>query len=363
MKFCESFALKNRDSTSLQLNTTIDMTDGHASSPVKKSVIVDLTNAPTPPPKVSRPIKCTEASIQSWKHAFFDSNLRIFPHLPWGDNSCAFDASMVAMAALYHGLRDDESRDKDFSFLVLELPTVCAIFKRFFEGSISNVDMKVELFALFEGIVDDAWSDRKFLCTKIPMTFLKDELLQRAQETSLFSWKIESSVVCEGVDCRSGRIVINSFQVDDFFLGQAQADTSDLGAALLAYCDYSCNRLWESNRTALSCSCGRSKSRNDVTHSVSSSPLVLHVGFDRKLALNFLWPLPPKVEFGSAEYKLYAVVYGNDEHFKTRYIIDNEVREADGMINPDQSVVVSNELPWHLPSFKYRACDLYYLKN
>ena len=256
---------------------------------------------------------------------------------------------------------------------------ISAIFSDMYEGSINNLKAKELIREIFQGILDEDYQNNGYVELRIINTYLEDNLytknVENAEAPALLHWNIRITQLCSVPGCNlHNTLVKNELRsIGEFELPPIPDNVTEtiqsvlieqvISSYSLQKCDL-CDKILRTTITTITLPYVI-KLRYPVIQS-HNSHLYRMQYIDKSLILD------------GTTYDLVGVVYGDNEHFLFRYILNDNIYEADGMHLHElkaprirrfsaESVYITNNyekgMPVKIKGTNQTPAELYYIKT
>ena len=287
------------------------------------------------------------------------------------------DATLTAWWILYVEIRD--SGDNEIMLLFnMEHQKIIAVFKKLYEGEMTNIETKSEIRELFNGIKTKEYINRSTIFTTTMHDYIDESLYQRIENRQNEHSTFHMSFNVDGYCVPCDRI---------YYIHQSTNNTMDFGQ--LTNSVTSIQELVEiyfkEPHKAMTCKTCRTLLKIDIQMTVMPNIIIIMMPTLEKSTKKFynIKKLDNEITINNITYDLFGAVYGDGVHFIFRYIFDNDVYEADGMqkhylsdettsrlsaeslyVTPDHDVGLSFILSTKRIGTKNKqATDIYYRKR
>jgi hypothetical protein len=256
---------------------------------------------------------------------------------------------------------------------------ISAIFSDMYEGNINNLKAKEKIREIFQGILDEDYQNNEYVELRIINTYLEDNLytkdVENAEAPALLHWNVRITQLCNVSECNlHNTLVKNELRsIGEFELPPIPENVTEtiqsvlieqvISSYSLQKCDL-CGEILHTTLTTITLPYVI-KLRYPVIES-HNNHLYRMQYIDKSLILD------------STTYDLVGVVYGDDEHFLCRYILNDNIYEADGMHLHElkvprikrfsaESVFITNNyekgMPVKIKGTSQTPAELYYMKT
>ena len=209
---------------------------------------------------------------------------------------------------------------------------ISAIFSEMYEGTINNLEAKENIREIFQGILDQDYQNYDFVELQIINTYLEDNLYTKSVENSeapaLLHWNIRIKQLCKVTGCDLHNTLIKNElrSIGEFELPPTPEHVTETIQ----------NVLTEQVTTSYSLQCcDLCKLKLYTTIITVTLPYVIKLRYPvigpHNKQLYKMQYIDKTLTLDSTKYDLVSVVYGDNQHFIVRYILGDNIYEADGM--------------------------------
>ena len=264
-------------------------------------------------------------------------------HFPWANNSCALDSTLTALWIIYLRLQLKVER---LALFESEYPKMAEVYAKLYHGQIHNVEAKNQFIKIFKdlGIRDERYREKKYVELNAITNYLKDRLhvLLPDTEESTFQWRFKNHWECKTYKTETCDHFIHHRESVVFMARSSKFSVQEL---LNTYVE-------DSVRTTVCVNC---EQKNSVRRETITHPTILHLLYpteDRNGVVDIPVFLEKESNLDDVYYDSVESAYGDGGHFIFRFLKDDKVYEADGMVMSTQLInrkkvraALSKELP------------------
>ena len=208
---------------------------------------------------------------------------------------------------------------------------ISAIFSEMYEGNINNLVAKDKKREIFQGVLDEDYQNNEFVELRIMNTYLEDQLYTKdvanTEAPALLHWNIQITQLCKVSGCNLHKIVVKNElrSVGEYELPPIPYNIANTIQSVLIEQVTSSYSLQK---------CDLCREILDTTVTTVTLPHVIKLCYPLiKSHNNLLYKLQyidESLVLENTKYDIVGAIYGDDEHFFFRYILGDNIYEADG---------------------------------
>ena len=209
---------------------------------------------------------------------------------------------------------------------------ISAIFSEMYEGTINNLEAKENIREIFQGILDKNYQNYDFVELRIINTYLEDNLYTKSVENieapALLHWNVRIRQLCKETGCDLHNTLIKNElrSIGEFELPPTPEHVTETIQDVLTE--------EVASSYSLQC-CDLCELKLQTTIITVTLPYVIKLRYpvigDHNKHLYKMQFIDKSLILDGTKYDLVSVVYGDNRHFLCRYILGDNIYEADGL--------------------------------